>query len=498
MRGFVSLRGDGKHDTGRRERWRAAAISGLFVLISLATLHAEESTVIVGATLIDGTGGKPVPDSVIVIEGTKIKAVGPRSEVQVPADAREIDGSGKYVIPGLMDANIHLFRDVSVEFIARYEGRFDDLIEEAAQIALKQGLTTVFDTWSPLQPLMDVRDRINRGETVGSRMFVAGNIVGFSGPFGREFNAVASWSAASDFVKRINWMFTENMGPELSWMTPEQVGAETRKYIARGIDFLKYAVSAHDCWGCSGFPRALELSALLMFTAEAQQAMIDECRRAGITVQTHTSSVESLRQAVELGVDMMQHGNYTGPTAIPDSTIELMLEKKIYCAVQPRTRKRMEREIEESEILQRPKKFVSIKHENIVRLIQSGVPLLLATDAGVSNPIKTEVESGKDELKEDHPEGLGEAHFVWFKAMAEKGMTPMDAIVAATRNNAAAYDKLDELGTLEQGKLADLLVLDADPLEDTNNIRKINLVMKDGRVVDRESLPIKKVLTALR
>ena len=482
----------------RREQWRAIAISGLFILVGSVTLFAQESTAIVGATLIDGSGGKPVPDSVIVIEGTKIKAAGPRSEVQVPAGAREIDGSGKYVIPGLMDANVHLFRDVSVEFIARYEDRFEDLIEEAAQVALKGGVTTVFDTWGPLQQLMNVRDRINRGETVGSRVFVAGNIVGFSGPFGREFNAVASWSVASDFKKRINWMFTENMGPQLSWMTPEQVGEETRKYIARGIDFLKYAVSAHDCWGCSGFPRALELSALLMFTPEQQQAMIDECRRAGISVQTHTSSVEALRQGVELGVDLLQHGNYTGPTAIPDSTIQLMLEKKTYCAVQPRTQKRMEREIEESEILQRPKKFVTIKDENVVRLIRSGVPLLLATDAGVSNPIKTEVESGKAELEEDHPEGLGEAHFVWFKAMAEKGMTPMDAILAATRNNAAAYGILDELGTLESGKLADLLILNADPLEDTNNIRKINIIMKDGQVVNRDELPIKKVLTARR
>jgi len=93
---------------------------------------------------------------------------------------------------------------------------------------------------------------------------------------------------------------------------------------------------------------------------------------------------------------------------------------------------------------------------------------------------------------------LGEGHFNWFKAMVEKGMTPMEAIVSATRNIAAAYHKLDQFGTLEAGKLADLVVLDANPLQDVNNIRKISMVMKDGQVVDRDKLPLKKMLSVPR
>src|SRR5439155_14326229 len=97
---------------------------------------------------------------------------------------------------------------------------------------LKNGLTTVFDSWGPLQPLMNVRDRINRGKTVGARMFVAGNIVGFSGPFGRDFNESAEATATKPFVKRINRIWEENVGADLLWMTPEQVRVEIRKYIA--------------------------------------------------------------------------------------------------------------------------------------------------------------------------------------------------------------------------------------------------------------------------
>src|SRR5262249_42598182 len=133
---------------------------------------------------------------------------------------------------------------------------------------------------------------------------------------------------------------------------------------------------------------------------------------------------------------------------------------------------------------------------NEVRLIKAHVPLLLATDGGMMDPDATA--SMKPKLRTERPTELGEGHFLWFKAMVEKGMTPMDAIVSATRNIAAAYHKLDQLGTIQRGKVADLVVLDADPLADVSNIRKISLVMKDGQVVDRDSLPARRVLTAPR
>jgi cytosine/adenosine deaminase-related metal-dependent hydrolase len=128
--------------------------------------------------------------------------------------------------------------------------------------------------------------------------------------------------------------------------------------------------------------------------------------------------------------------------------------------------------------------------------MNAGVPLLLATDAGLRDP--DGVASQKPRARIDQLSELHEGEFLWFQAMGENGMKPMDAILAATRNIAAAYHRLDQLGTLEKGKLADLVVLDANPLQDINNIRKISLVMKDGHVIDRDKLPIKRVLSVPR
>jgi adenine deaminase len=107
-------------------------------------------------------------------------------------------------------------------------------------------------------------------------------------------------------------------------------------------------------------------------------------------------------------------------------------------------------------------------------------------------------EAMKPKLRFERLTELGEGHFLWFKAMVEKGMTPMDAIVSATRNIAAAYHKLDQFGTLEKGKLADIVVLDADPLSDINNVRKISMVIKAGQVIDRDKLPVRNFLTKPR
>ena len=160
----------------------------LLVLVALVPgVLAQEVTAIVGATLIDGTGRAPVADSALVIRGNRIVAVGPRSEVTIPKDARVVQASGKFITPGLIDTNVHYVLPISVEFMIKYEDYFEEITIQSAQVALKYGVTTARDSWGPLEPQLRAREKLNSGQVVGSRLLVAGNIVGCGGPFTEYF-----------------------------------------------------------------------------------------------------------------------------------------------------------------------------------------------------------------------------------------------------------------------------------------------------------------------
>jgi imidazolonepropionase-like amidohydrolase len=453
------------------------AAAAVWLVIGLPAF--SEVIVLSGATVIDGNGGAPIPDGVIVITDQKITAAGPRSSAKIPAGARTIDVSGKYIVPGLMDANVHLVPWPSweyIEFLARYENNFEGIIEEAAQVALKHGFTTVFDSMGPLRPLMHVRDRIAKGELEGSRMFVAGDIVGFRAVF---TTPEAMKSASKAFQARINNLFEAGGGPELAWMTPEQVKEAMRKYVAQGVDFVKYGATG------DGQPVNSEVgqSAVLRFSPAQQRAMVEAVHEAGKIIQTHQTSAEALRIVLEVGVDMAQHCASTGRSRMEDSTLQMMLDKKFYCGTQWRP-------LSEAELKQIHDHNFGTNYglENQIRLIQAGVPELVSTDAGLIDP----------DVAADSKFGtrLGEDEFVLMRGMVQRGMTSMAVLQAATKNIAAAYHKLDQLGTLDPGKSADLLVLDADPLLDIENLRKPTMVMKEGRVIDVAKLPLHPILTS--
>jgi imidazolonepropionase-like amidohydrolase len=448
-------------------------------------------TAIVNATVIDGTGAAARPGTAILIEGKKIVAVGRKEQLQIPAGAEVIDGAGKFVIPGIIDTNVHLVLNTAPEWMGKYEGRLDQVATEAAQVELKNGVTTLFDSWGPLQPLLDVRDRIRRGELVASRLYVAGNIVGLSGPLGRDFRSTTQMSTVSPiFAARINKIWEENVGPDLLDDSPAEVRAEIQKYVARGIDFMKFAESSHN----QSPPRSF-----LMFSPEVARIIVEEGHKAGIIVQTHTTSVESLRLALEAGIDMGQHCEVLGAHEMPDELIQTMRSRPFYCGV---LSYRADRVAAMKEIWQMtggksggwpPNDLHYWQQVNIPKLIRAGVQLSLASDGGTRDPDYVSYASVK--LAEHDPTQFGEAHFLWLESMVEKGMTPMQAILSATQNGAAAYHHLGEFGTIEAGKFADLLLLDGDPLENISNVRKISMVMKEGAAIDRDRLPEQKLLT---
>lgn len=446
------------------------------------------NSIVSGATIIDGVADKAIEGQCIYIEQGRIKAIGRRDDFGALPAATFIDARGKFVIPGLMNANVHLLCDIRLENLVRYMDRYEDLIAEAAQVALKNGLTTVFDTWGPRRHLMAVRDRINAGAIPGSRIFCAGNIVGFDGPFSDDFFAKGPEVASAALTRRINATWVENVGRHLMWLTPEQVAKEVRTYISKGIDFVKYGANDHFPAGAGAF---------LAFSAEVQAAIVDEAHRAGITAQAHTMTVEGLRIAIEAGSDLIQHANMTGPVPIPETTLELMVKRKTGAVVFPWTQRGLEWLMKSQSEM---KRIVWQSSDiNARKLIRCGATLLLANDGALFAPeLASDPVAGNSwgsAPAEEKLIDLGTGHFYWFKAMQEKECAPMDMLRAATRNIAIAYGKDRDLGTIEAGKIADLLILEKNPLEAAENYRSIHTILKDGVPVDREALPVTPILT---
>ncbi len=468
--------------------------------------HGQSSVAIVGATIIDGNGGTPLEDGTIVLTGNRIAAVGRSGQVDVPDDAYVIDGQGRFVTPGFIDSNVHLSLYGAGETIVRYESRNADLTLESAQLQLKHGFTTVRDSYGSLLPLMEVRDAIARGEVVGPRLLVAGNIVGWGGPYSVSFSLQRE-SGLTLFQEQFNDFITQGSGEEWMHMEPEDLRVAVNEYLDKGPDFIKYGGTSHF-----SFP------VMIGFSPRAQRVLVEEAHRRDRVAETHSTSPEGLRMSVEAGIDLIQHPEVL-TSEMSDALIEEIVERGIVCAMlsntmtgEPWTRhleaqeKRKAAQAEESEEdtgQERQKtsaelraerraqgEGMEIRRRNAERLIDAGCITTIGTD----NYLGSAREFRRTPKSLDQSFGTGSV--LATEGLVELGMSPMEAIVAVTRNGAIACRMLDDLGTLDAGKLADVLILDANPLEDIRNIRSIHAVIRDGQLVDRDALPDERIFSS--
>ncbi|MFC7620883.1 amidohydrolase family protein [Microlunatus sp. GCM10028923] len=443
----------------------------------------SDTMVLQHTTLIDGTGAEPITDATIVIKDGLIEAAGPADQVPLPDGAEVRDLTGAYVIPGLMDANVHLVSARTPDTLLEYEGRYDELALEAAELALKYGLTTVFDTWGPAASLITARDAINAGDRSGARFFCAGNIIGLDGPMSQDFFKTGLTFEA-ETIKRINDHWEFGCGTKLIQLTVDQIGEAIAGYIdATGVNFIKYAASDHRTEG------------FLLFSEQAQRRIVDVCHEKGLLVQAHTTTVESLRMEVEAGNDLLQHPDQTAETPIPEKLIAEIVEKQLPCMALMVTEDYL-RWLEEA----RPEHGRSRRtaQQNQRAFIEQGARVLLTTDAfAYGQRVKNHAGFRPGILEDtvpDMPTQIGRGHFLWIKAAWELGLAPMEILRSATAYIAEAYGKDDRHGTVTAGKTADLVVLDADPLAAPENYGRIREVIKDGVIVDRAALGADRLL----
>ena len=479
-------------------------------------LGAEPVTAIVGGTLIDGNGGTPLSDATIVIRGKRIAQVGSRGTVTVPAGARVIDAAGKFVTPGFVDTNVHISlygggaKDRK-ETAVRYQHEAAALTLEAAQMQLRSGITTVRDSYGALLPLIQVRDAIARGEAIGPRILAAGNIVGWGGPYSVTFALIAERDL-SLYEEQFTDSITLGSGEDLMSMYPEELRVAINKYLDKKPDFIKYGGTSH--WT---FPT------MIGFSPEAQRIIVEETHKRGLVAETHSTSPEGLRLSVEAGIDLIQHPEVLDNREYSDALVKQIVDRNVICSmlVNTITGDAWKKHVKDSEAAKRRiaeresqaadwgmKRSVTrdktsaerrrddqelgvgtvSRRTNAQKLIQGGCMVTLGTD----NYAGSSPEYSRAPKPIWQEPGIGTLMAI--EGLVELGMTPMQALVAGTKNGAIASKGLKDFGTLEAGKVADILVLDADPLAEIKNIRKLSVLIRDGAVVDRAKLPTAPIM----
>jgi imidazolonepropionase-like amidohydrolase len=425
-----------------------------------APARAGGKLALVGGMLLTGYEVPPVHHATVLIDGNKIVAAGPSSEIKVPADATVVDTSGRTMLPGLIEAHGHLVvlghgaYDTWFPWIEAHGGEAMQLkvMEIAARQLLMAGVTTEVDLGAPLKLILNVRDRINKGEVVGSRVLA-------SGP----------WLSRGQGGAMQAGFGGQNIG------SPEEAAAKVDELAKAGVD---------------------EIKAHAGLTLEDYKAIVAAAHRNGIRVHAHVYAETDVRHALEAGVDVLQHVGSAGtappyskemitdivnagrpvvvsaahrawvyeatanfPERLEDPGLKAAFGPEIYAEIQNSLKNWWT-----LGYFQRTDREMLFRERGVKQFIEAGAVMGMGTDSGT--PMNF------------HSEALWRE----IKVHVDMGMSPSRAIAAATRVNAQMIGKGRELGSIEPGKIADVIVVGGDPLFDITALSHVEIVVKDGMV----------------
>jgi imidazolonepropionase-like amidohydrolase len=418
---------------------------------------ASISKVITGATLIDGTGRAPISDAVIVIEGTRITRVASGNPAKIPPGAQVIDAGGKFIIPGLADMHNHLG-----------DGTFgpprnvEDWPKNLARL-LPFGFTMIF---TPEMHEMKGFAQLKQLAAADDSRFP-------------HFFGVGNWFQAKG---SLDWQ--KGYAPE----TPEQARSAVRQLRAANVDAVKFVYSDNTYAFKKPNPK---------FMPEVMAAIIDEAHRQGLKAYAHAPILKFAKEVLRAGGDGLVHGILSDP--VDEEFIELMKKNRaIYipthavfeAAADIGSWARREAAFNDRGLIPKEMLEAGMKPEFIrgfeqridnLAYMKTHLPILHANtkkvfDAGIL------VIAGSDNNHTGTGIVLGLASQLELVLMTEAGLTPMQVLQTATINAARMVGREKDLGSVEVGKLADLVILDADPLADIGNVRRIFRVIKGGVV----------------
>jgi imidazolonepropionase-like amidohydrolase len=415
-------------------------------LAAASPAGAANSVVVTAARMVDVLGGKVIEEPLVVITDGRIVSVVGRGGARplIPEGAKRIDLPGKTILPGLIDMHVHL---TSLAEIGGYRGlQYTDSFWSAVGAAnaartLRAGFTTVRNVGSDGFQDVGLREAVDGGWLDGPRIVTAGYAIGATG--GHCDNNALPPSLDRKEPSVVN--SPEEARAKVRWL--HKYGAQVIKICATGGVF-----SLGDTVGGQ------------QLSLEEMKAIADEAHMLGLRVAAHAHGDEGIRTAILAGIDTIEHCSLAS-----DETIRLAVQHKTWFDMDiynddyilaTGTANGTEQESLDKE------KMIGLKQrQTFQRAVRAGVPMLFGTDAGV------------------YPHGDNARQFA---KMVEWGMTPMQAIQAATRNAAQALGREGEVGAIAPGRYGDIVAVDGDPLRDVRTLEHPAAVIKGGKLVKGE------------
>ena len=426
---------------------RAALHALAALLIVNGPAAAADVTVVKAARLLDGRGGAAIAPAMVRVEGERIAEVGAR--VAIPAGARVIDLGASTLLPGLIDLHTHLTDKPGVHWeealTTTTPGQAALWGARNALVTLQAGFTTCRDM-GPTWPYVDVdlRDAIEQGAVPGPRLTVAGNYVSSTGGAGD----------ARQFSIYVDVPTVRNLADG-----PDEVTRAVRTNFKHGADFVKMLVTGAVL--SKGIPPGSQ-----QYSDAEIRAGVEEARRWGRPVASHAHGREGIKAAIRAGVRTIDHGSDLDDEAVAllKATRETFYVPTLATSdaiVAPGAN------VPASEV-ERERKIRVLQDAGFKRALAAGLPIGFATDAGVV------------------PHGHNARELV---VRVRMGESPMSALTSATSLNAAILGWSDRVGSVEAGKLADLVAVPGDPLSDITVMERVSFVMKGGVVHRNEMAP---------
>jgi len=403
----------------------------------------EENICIKARLLIDGSGREPITNPVVIVKGDKIAEVGRESEIKIPEKAKMVDLGNLTILPGLTDAHVHISGDRSYspaeEIITPHDLMVIRAVEDCQKL-LKAGFTMVRDVGSSIA--LSLKRAIKEETIPGPCIFAAGRPISQTGG-----HSDIHYLPREEVIKR----------GALIADGPDDCRRAAREALRDGADLIKIMTSG-------GIGSEKDHPRYPQFTVNEVKAITEEAHRVERRVASHAEGAEGVKIAIAGGVDSIEHGFF-----LDEECVQMMLSHNVYfvptlCLVEV-YKKALERPYDMPPWrLKKQEECMEAMPKSFMMAYKAGVKIAAGTDY-FGPPMRA------------HGDNADEAI-----TMVKYGMKPMDAILAATRNAAECIGVENIVGTVEAGKLADIIGVEGNPLEDITVLKKVEFVMKEGKI----------------